>query len=128
MNHIKPHGALYGMAARNEEVAHAVCDAADVYGVPVLGMKKTVHEEVYTERGHTFIAEFYADLDYNDDGGLIITREHDPVDLKQLHRDACERLKKRNRFGQRYKRRSGFRLYLRAFGHAERDRSGRGGS
>ena len=80
LNHIKPHGALYGMAARNEEVAHAVCDAADVYGVPVLGMKKTVHEEVYTERGHTFIAEFYADLDYNDDGSLIITREHDPVD------------------------------------------------
>ena len=31
LNHIKPHGALYGMAARMEEVAHAVCDAADVF-------------------------------------------------------------------------------------------------
>ncbi|NKR09638.1 LamB/YcsF family protein, partial [Escherichia coli] len=31
LNHIKPHGALYGMAARNEEIAEAVADAADVY-------------------------------------------------------------------------------------------------
>ena len=80
LNHIKPHGALYGMAARNKETAHAVCDAADIFGVPVLGMKTTMHEEIYTERGHTFVAEYYADLDYNDDGSLIITREHDPVD------------------------------------------------
>ena len=29
LNHIKPHGSLYGMAARMEEVAQAVCDAAD---------------------------------------------------------------------------------------------------
>ena len=27
-----------------------------------------------------FVPEFYADLDYNDDGGLIITREHDAKD------------------------------------------------
>ena len=32
LNHIKPHGALYGMAARMEEVAHAVCDAAECSG------------------------------------------------------------------------------------------------
>ena len=80
LNHIKPHGALYGMAARNEEIAHAVCDAADVFGVPVLGMKNTLHEKIYTGRGHAFIAEYYADLDYGDDGSLIITREHDPID------------------------------------------------
>ena len=80
LNHIKPHGALYGMAARDEDIAHAICDAADVFQVPVLGMKNTLHEEVYTRRGHVFIAEFYADLDYGDDGSLIITREHVPVD------------------------------------------------
>ena len=80
LNHIKPHGALYGMAARKETIAHAVCDAADVYGVPLLGMKNTLHERVYTERGHTFVAEYYADLEYNDDGSLIITREHEAVD------------------------------------------------
>lgn len=80
LNHIKPHGALYGMAARLEHIAHAICDAADVFEVPLMGMKGTLHEEIYTDRGHRFIAEFYSDLDYADDGKLIITREHDAVD------------------------------------------------
>jgi len=80
LNHIKPHGALYGMAARNEEVAHAVCDANDVFKVPLLGMINTQHEKVYGARGHAFVSEFYTDLDYADDGSLIITREHDAKD------------------------------------------------
>jgi UPF0271 protein len=81
--HIKPHGALYGMAARNEEVAEAVADAADVFGVPLMGMAGTFHERVYTARGHGFIAEYYADLAYRGDGSLIITREHQAVDPKE---------------------------------------------
>lgn len=80
LSHIKPHGSLYGMAARMEETAHAVCDAADVFQVPLMGMINTLHEKVYKARGHRFIAEFYSDLDYNDDGGLIITREHEAKD------------------------------------------------
>ncbi len=79
LHHIKPHGALYGMAARDENIAHAICDAADVYQVPLLGMVNTCHEKIYRLRGHDFMAEYYADLDYNDDGSLIITMEHDPV-------------------------------------------------
>jgi UPF0271 protein len=80
LNHIKPHGSLYGMAARNEDTAHAICDAADVFKTPLLGMVGTLHETIYSARGHRFLAEFYADLDYNDDGGLIITREHEAKD------------------------------------------------
>jgi UPF0271 protein len=80
LNHLKPHGALYGMAAREEAVAHAICDAADAFKVPIMGMIGTCHETVYGARGHTLIAEFYADLDYADDGRLIITRTHDAVD------------------------------------------------
>src|SRR5215471_7201959 len=38
LNHLKPHGSLYGMAAREEAVAHAICDAADVFKVPLMGM------------------------------------------------------------------------------------------
>ena len=83
LNHIKPHGVLYGMAARQEEVAHAVCDAADVFGVPLFGMAGTLHEQVYRERGFAFVSEFYADLDYDEKGGLIITREHHAVDPRQ---------------------------------------------
>ena len=80
LSHIKPHGVLYGMAGRLEHIAHAICDAADVFEVPIMGMVGTLHEEIYTSRGHRFIAEFYADLDYGDDGNLIITREHDAKD------------------------------------------------
>jgi UPF0271 protein len=43
-------------------------------------MISTCHETVYGARGHVLIAEFYADLDYADDGRLIITREHHAVD------------------------------------------------
>ena len=57
-------------------MAHAVADAASVFGLPVMGMAGTLHESVYTARGLAFWAEYYADLDYDDDGGLIITRKH----------------------------------------------------
>lgn len=75
LNHIKPHGALYGMAARDENVAHAVADVAELYGVPVYGMANTMHETIYNERGVGLIAELYADLPYRADGSLIIMRQ-----------------------------------------------------
>src|SRR5829696_2177816 len=90
LSHVKPHGALYGRAARDREVASAVADAASVFGVPVMGMAGTVHEEVYVERGLEFMAEYYVDLDYDDDGGLIITRKHAAYDPDE----ACRRLER----------------------------------
>lgn len=80
LNHIKPHGSLYGMAARDEQIAHAVCDAAEVFGVPLFGMINTLHEKIYQERGLKFVSEYYADLEYNENGWLVITREHGEVD------------------------------------------------
>ena len=80
LNHIKPHGSVYGMAARSEEIANAICDAADVFQVPLYGMAGTLHEKVYPARGHRFLSEYYTDLDYGDDGQLVITREHHAVD------------------------------------------------
>jgi UPF0271 protein len=84
LNHIKPHGSLYGMAARLEHIAEGVCDAADVFKVPLYGIVNSLHETVYPRRGHRFLAEYYADLHYNDEGIMIITREHgafDPSDV-----------------------------------------------
>jgi len=80
LNHIKPHGALYVAATRNAEVAHAVADAAELFNVPVMGMQGTLHEQIYTERGLAFWAEYYTDLEYDDDGALILTRVHTAVD------------------------------------------------
>ncbi len=82
LNHIKPHGALYGMAARDAAIANGIADAAEVFGVPLLGMAGTMHETVYSERGIPFVTEFYTDLDYGADGHLIITREHEAKEPK----------------------------------------------
>lgn len=80
LSHLKPHGALYGMAARSSDMAQAVCDVAEIFKLPVLGMGGTCQEKVCRERGVGFIAEFFADLDYSDDGDLIITRVHEAKD------------------------------------------------
>ncbi len=84
LSHVKPHGALYGMAARHEHIAHAICDASEHLGVPIFGLAGTLHEEIYTARGLGFRAEFFADLDYDDNGKLIITREHDAKDPAEV--------------------------------------------
>ena len=88
LNHIKVHGSLYGMAARDEEVAEAVADAAELFGVPLMGMSGTMHEQVWGARDFGFLAEYYADLDYRDDGSLIITREHAAFDPQESAKGA----------------------------------------
>jgi 5-oxoprolinase (ATP-hydrolysing) subunit A len=90
LNHIKPHGALYGMAAREEDIAQGVADAALVFNKPMIGMAGTLHEKVYRERGLEMIPEFYADLDYDDRGSLIITRVHDAKDPQEAA-EKCRR-------------------------------------
>jgi UPF0271 protein len=84
LTHLKPHGALYGRAAKDEATAHAVADAAEILGVPVLGMAGTQHESVSMARGLEFLAEYYVDLDYADDGSLLITRRHAAYDPEQV--------------------------------------------
>jgi UPF0271 protein len=83
LHHIKPHGSLFGMAERLEHIAEAVCDAAAIFKVPLFGMLGTLHETVYPARGIPFLAEYYADLHYDDDGRLIITQVHDAVDPEE---------------------------------------------
>jgi 5-oxoprolinase (ATP-hydrolysing) subunit A len=80
LNHVKPHGALYGMAARDEKIAAAIAGAVRPFGLPVLGMASTAHETVYRDKGIELISEFYADLEYDGEGNLILSRVHDVVD------------------------------------------------
>lgn len=89
LSHIKPHGALYGMAQRDPAVAEAIADAAAAFGVPVFAFANCAMSEVFGRRGIPYVAEFYADLDYNDEGRNIITREHHPVDPA----DAAQRVR-----------------------------------
>jgi UPF0271 protein len=43
-------------------------------------MLGTLHETIYPARGIPFLAEYYADLEYDDEGRLIITQVHEAVD------------------------------------------------
>ncbi len=72
LHHLKPHGSMYGMVARDAELMGAVCDVAAEAGVGVFGMPGTAHETVARERGVAFTAEFYVDLAYRGDGSLAI--------------------------------------------------------
>jgi 5-oxoprolinase (ATP-hydrolysing) subunit A len=80
LSHIKPHGALFGMAMKDEAMAHGIADAVEVFKTEVIAFANCVQEDVYKERGIPFSCEFYADLQYDDRGWQIITMEHDPVD------------------------------------------------
>ncbi len=88
LNHIKPHGALYAAAIRDPAVAEAIAEAVGVFGVPVLGMAGTNQETVYGAHGLTFVAEYYTDLGYSDEGALIVTRVHEATDPAEAARRA----------------------------------------
>ncbi len=44
-----------------------------------MGMFGTGHEKWYPDEGAEVIWETYIDLDYDDAGEIVITRQHDPV-------------------------------------------------
>lgn len=85
--HVKPHGALYGMCARDERLAEGLAEGVLPFGVPVLGMAFTAHELVFPRSGLTLIPEFYADLDYDNTGNVVAPFRHESVDPDA----ACER-------------------------------------
>ena len=75
---------MYGVSAKEEDVAHGIADAAEIYNVGIFGMVNTFHEKVYKERGVKFIAEFYSDLEYDETGYLVIAKgrnKHYPADI-----------------------------------------------
>jgi 5-oxoprolinase (ATP-hydrolysing) subunit A len=79
LHHIKPHGSLYGMAHRMEDIAKAICQAAkdidpDIY---VYIMKKGIIAQIAGEMGVKTVYELYSDLNYDAEGNLVITRAHD---------------------------------------------------
>ena len=73
LNHVKPHGVLYGMMCRDFEVAKAVMEGIPK-GVPVFGLAGTNMEKAANELGVDFWAEMYGDVKYSADGMLVIDR------------------------------------------------------
>jgi UPF0271 protein len=70
LHHVKPHGALYNMACRDDDYARPVVAAAELFGLPVLGLPGSRLQTC--SAGHVpFIAEGFADRRYQPDGSLV---------------------------------------------------------
>jgi UPF0271 protein len=80
LNHIKPHGSLYGMLARDENLMQGAVNVAKDYGVPIFGIAGSQHQKVAERAGVKFVGELYVDLNYTAEGGLIILRRPEKTD------------------------------------------------
>lgn len=73
MRHVKPHGSLYGLLMKDDAVADAVADAVTALDPDLYLVLEAGHcAERQRERGHRVAAEAFADLEYTDDGHIII--------------------------------------------------------
>ena len=63
-------------------MATACAEAAQVFGVPMYGTTGTMHETIWPKYTDV-VWEIFADLDYDDEGRCIITREHKSVAPEQ---------------------------------------------
>ena len=73
LNHVKPHGVLYGMMCRDYTVAEAVMKGIPK-GIPVFGLAGTQMEKAAKDVGVDFWAEMYGDVKYDANGMLVIDR------------------------------------------------------
>ncbi len=72
--YVKPHGALYNMACREESYARPVVRAAAQFGLPILGLPGSCLQKLCTDQnfpGCRFVAEGFADRRYLPNGLLV---------------------------------------------------------
>jgi 5-oxoprolinase (ATP-hydrolysing) subunit A len=84
LSHVKPHGALYPMLNRDEDLAAAVVDAMfEVMDRPALywpaGSEDRALLRVARDRGVRVVREFYPDSRYGRDGETVVERKREPV-------------------------------------------------
>ncbi|MGA9346083.1 MAG: 5-oxoprolinase subunit PxpA [Nocardioidaceae bacterium] len=71
VSYLKPHGALYNRAVRDEAQARAVVDVAHRHGLPLLTLPGSVSERLMVECGGQVLREFFADRAYDAAGRLV---------------------------------------------------------
>ena len=72
LHHVKPHGALYNRAARDEEAAQAICSAMQQVNHKLLlyGSSGSIMEKAARNHNIQFVHEVFADRTYQADGSL----------------------------------------------------------
>jgi UPF0271 protein len=71
--HVKPHGALYNVAAKNPDVARAIGEGVARFGgrdLVLVGLAGSAMLDVWREMGFRVAAEGFADRRYEPDGSL----------------------------------------------------------
>jgi 5-oxoprolinase (ATP-hydrolysing) subunit A len=86
VQHVKPHGALYMHAARDEAVSRLLVETLQRLDPALLlfCMESSVTYRVAREFGQPVIREFYADRDYDRTGSIVFTRRVGPLDPQQV--------------------------------------------
>lgn len=95
LNHVKPHGVLYGMMCRDYEVAKAVMLGIPK-GVPVFGLPGTNMEKAANDLGIEFRAEFYGDVKYDSKGMLVIDRKKKPWNPADVEKHVRQQLEEQS--------------------------------
>lgn len=81
VSHLKPHGALYGLTVREPAVAEAVVEAfAEVSPDTLVVLLAGRTAGRLAARGFPVVREAFADLDYDDEGHVIIEPDPRPRD------------------------------------------------
>lgn len=77
MQHVKPHGALYNMAAKDYELSKAICEAIKEYDDTLIVMALSGGELVNAAKdmGLRVAMEVFADRAYEEDGSLVNRRK-----------------------------------------------------
>lgn len=73
LQHVKPHGALYNMAGKDEALAMAVCEAIQAVddSLILLGLSGSKMLEAADKIGLRSAREVFADRAYEEDGSLV---------------------------------------------------------
>ena len=81
LQHVKPHGALYNMSARDHRMAFIVCSAVQAYDedLMIYGLAGSEVIKVADSMGMRSCNEVFADRRYSDDGTLVPRSEPDAV-------------------------------------------------
>ncbi len=89
LQHVKPHGAFYVMCAADPELAEALIRAVQALGdgVVLFGMGE-IEPELAREAGVGYIREGYVDLNYNNQGNLVLERNKGAWDPEEVARRA----------------------------------------
>ncbi|MGB1231120.1 MAG: 5-oxoprolinase subunit PxpA [Winogradskyella sp.] len=85
LNHIKPHGALYNLAAKETQLAQIIVDfiKANFKNLKLYAPYKSVIANLAIANGIEVVFEAFADRNYNDDLSLISRKNEDALLTKK---------------------------------------------